>query len=362
MVNRRIVPPRARLARHHRRQAWRGPRRAGVCSGLVPADVLRPPRRRAAHARAGSPRRRVRRPTRCSSACPRTLTPDEIRASSTACVRAASCRSTISTATSSPGRPSRKPRSAPSTDRYFKPWFEPAWNYDLRMGMLPLRHAPATVPVDRVGSTRRTLGRAPPAAVRRRASSAGPTHVGRRRDGQIARRRPARRVAPRAAARRARPDVLAAASPSGTTTPSASARPPSPATSPTCATPATTSTFPAYWRLVTTQPRAACRPAATRRGPTATTSRLYAGAAVVTIDYRQRDMLVPLPRGEHGARARRRPDRSRRARSAGAVARGGPISAKRTSQHLERYLHYGSYARSRAALIERFVAVERLRT
>ena len=40
--------------------------------------------------------------------------------------RAASWRSTTSTSTNSPGRPSRKPRSARATDRYLKPWFEPA--------------------------------------------------------------------------------------------------------------------------------------------------------------------------------------------------------------------------------------------
>jgi hypothetical protein len=79
---------------------------------------------------------------------------------------------------------------------------------------------------------------------------------------------------------------------------------------------------------------------------------LYSGAVVVTLDYRQRDMLVPLPReqmvhvsdGEPVLPAVREAlERSSRE----------PELPARVYEHLERYFSYGRYGR-RPALWERF--------
>jgi hypothetical protein len=81
---------------------------------------------------------------------------------------------------------------------------------------------------------------------------------------------------------------------------------------------------------------------------------LYAGGVVVTLDYRQRDLLVPLPRENmvhvpDGASVvpavREALERSRRR----------PILGEENFKHLQ-YLRFGAYARSRPALIERFLA------
>ena len=82
---------------------------------------------------------------------------------------------------------------------------------------------------------------------------------------------------------------------------------------------------------------------------------LYSGAAVVSIDYRRRDMLVPLPRdlmihvpdGQCVAPAVQEAlERFRRERDLG----------QKCIAHLERYLLFGAYSRRRSALIQRFVS------
>jgi hypothetical protein len=82
---------------------------------------------------------------------------------------------------------------------------------------------------------------------------------------------------------------------------------------------------------------------------------LYAGGVVVTLDYRQRDMLVPLP-GENMVHVtdgdsivpaiRDALERSRRQHALG----------EQDFKHLEQYLRLGAYSRSRPALIKRFLA------
>jgi hypothetical protein len=82
---------------------------------------------------------------------------------------------------------------------------------------------------------------------------------------------------------------------------------------------------------------------------------LYAGGVVVTVDYRQRDMLVPLPRenmvhvpdGESVVPA---------VRDALELSRARPEIGEENFAHLERYLRYGAYSRARPALIERFMS------
>jgi hypothetical protein len=112
-------------------------------------------------------------------------------------------------------------------------------------------------------------------------------------------------------------------------------------------------TFPAYWRLVSN-----CRVLLSPGGNAPWTYRhyeaLYAGAAVVSIDFRSRDMLVPLPPGMIHA-----PDGAPvvpSIREALALYESRPTLAEENFAHLERYLHYGSFAKNRTALIARFTA------
>lgn len=82
---------------------------------------------------------------------------------------------------------------------------------------------------------------------------------------------------------------------------------------------------------------------------------LYAGGVVVTVDYRHRDMLVPLPRermvhvpdGESVVPA---------VREALELSRRAPNLGEENYAHLERYLRFGSYSSRRPVLLERFVA------
>jgi hypothetical protein len=82
---------------------------------------------------------------------------------------------------------------------------------------------------------------------------------------------------------------------------------------------------------------------------------LYAGGVVVTIDYRQRDMLVPLP----PAGMVHVPDGAPVVpyiREALELSRQRPTIGEENIAHLERYLRFGNYSRSRKLLIERFTA------
>jgi hypothetical protein len=82
---------------------------------------------------------------------------------------------------------------------------------------------------------------------------------------------------------------------------------------------------------------------------------LYAGGVVVTCDYRQRDMLVPLPR-ENMVHV---PDGAPVLPAVGEAlkfSQSRPTIGDENFHHLERYLRYGVYSRRRPALIERFMA------
>jgi hypothetical protein len=82
---------------------------------------------------------------------------------------------------------------------------------------------------------------------------------------------------------------------------------------------------------------------------------LYAGGVVVTLDYRRRDMLIPLPL-EHMVQA---PDRGPvlpAVREALELSRQQPRIADAVYAHLEQYLSRGAYSRSRPKLLERFLA------
>jgi hypothetical protein len=82
---------------------------------------------------------------------------------------------------------------------------------------------------------------------------------------------------------------------------------------------------------------------------------LYAGGVVLTLDYRQRDMLIPLPRDNmvHV------PDGASvvpAVHEALELGRTRPDLGEQNFAHLERYLRYGAYSRRRPALLERFMS------
>lgn len=81
---------------------------------------------------------------------------------------------------------------------------------------------------------------------------------------------------------------------------------------------------------------------------------LYCGAVVVTIDYRNRDMLVPLPRD----RMIHVPDGDSVlpfVRQAIEWSHERPTLGRENIEHLEQYLADGDYSRRRPALVERFL-------
>jgi hypothetical protein len=82
---------------------------------------------------------------------------------------------------------------------------------------------------------------------------------------------------------------------------------------------------------------------------------LYAGGVVVTIDFTKRDMLIPLPT-EGMVHV---PDGASvvpYVRQAIELSRQRPTLGEENYAHLERYLRFGNYSRSRTELINRFTA------
>lgn len=81
---------------------------------------------------------------------------------------------------------------------------------------------------------------------------------------------------------------------------------------------------------------------------------LYAGGVVVTIDFRRRDMLVPLP-NEGMIHVADDASVLPAVREALELSKSRPTLGEENYMHLERYLRFGSYSCSRPALINRFV-------
>jgi hypothetical protein len=82
---------------------------------------------------------------------------------------------------------------------------------------------------------------------------------------------------------------------------------------------------------------------------------LYAGGVVVTIDYRERDMLVPLPT-ERMVHVADGASVLPAVREAIEISHRQPELGEENFAHLERYLRFGAYSSRRPALLERFVA------
>ena len=237
------------------------------------------------------------------------------------------------------------------TDRYLKPWFEPAWRYELKMGMLPIRRYSrftAAVVCDRCT---RKLGRQPT-----------PTHdvafLGRPNetrmivDGAVERveqrfewLRAIRREAPELrlwgglvevcpdARQRLEEryggfdDLLHAGSKVN---------------------------FSVYYQAMR-HSRVLLAPGGNVPWSYRHYECLYAGGVVVTVDYRERDMLIPLPR-ERMVHVADGASVVPAVREAIEMSRRQPRLGEENYAHLERYLRFGTYSSRRPALMQRFIA------
>jgi hypothetical protein len=237
------------------------------------------------------------------------------------------------------------------TDRYLKPWFERAWRHDLQMGMLPIRRYgrfTVAVAVDRC--TQRLRAKREPA--HDVAFLGRPNRTRMYVDGRIEKIdqrfewiRELKREAPDLdmwgglveLSERSRSrlesqygrfdDLMHSQSKVG---------------------------FSTYYRALQ-QSRALLAPGGNVPWSYRHYECLYAGGVVVTIDYRERDMLVPLP-SEGVVHVADGASVLPAVREALELSRRRPELGEQTFAHLERYLRFAAYSRRRPALLERFVA------
>jgi hypothetical protein len=238
-----------------------------------------------------------------------------------------------------------------ATDRYLKPWFEPSWTYGLRMGLLPLRRYErftAAVALDRtIGRLRRRPAPEYDVAFLGRPNRTRMFENGKytKIDQRVAWLRELRREAPDVkfwgglvdvGRREGRRLELKFGD-----------------LSDLCHTEPKVG-FSTYYRAMK-RSRVLLAPGGNVPWSYRHYECLYAGGVVVTIDYRQRDLLVPLPR-EGMVHV---PDGASvlpAVREALSLSRERPELGEENIAHLERYFRFGTYSRSRPALIERFVA------
>ena len=239
-----------------------------------------------------------------------------------------------------------------ATDRYFKPWFEPAWRqYNLQMGLLPIRRYgrfTAAVVYDRCT---RTLG-SHPAPTYDVAFLGRPNDTSMIVDGEVTKvsqrfqwLRDVRREAPELrlwgglveVCENSRQrlekeyggfdDLLHVGSKVN---------------------------FSTYYRAMR-HSRVLLAPGGNVPWSYRHYECLYAGGVVVTVDYRERDMLIPMPR----ERMVHVPDGASvvpAVHEAIEISHRQPQLGEENYAHLERYLRFGAYSRRRPALMERFAA------
>jgi hypothetical protein len=112
--------------------------------------------------------------------------------------------------------------------------------------------------------------------------------------------------------------------------------------------------FLTYFRHLT-RSRVALAPAGNARWSYRHYEAIYAGAVVVSTDFRRIQTLIPLPRG----RMIHVPDHASvvpAIEQALEMRRREPEVIHQNVQFLERYLHYGDYCRSKPELMDRFLA------
>jgi hypothetical protein len=238
---------------------------------------------------------------------------------------------------------------------YLKPWYDPAWNFNIRMGMLPvrrLRRFRAAVAIDR-SLSRAGLRPRPKYDV---AFLGMPNSTRLYRDGRV--RKLDQRVAWVREIKRRAPELkfwggLIKSNPRelrriqlihGDVDDLFYVHPRM----------HRKISFSAYW-LAIRQSRVLLAPGGNVPWTYRHYEALYAGAAVVSNDFRERDMLIPLPKD----RMIHVPDGAAvlpAVHEALALQRESPTLAEENFAHLEQYLKFGGYDRGRRTLLDRFLA------
>jgi len=236
------------------------------------------------------------------------------------------------------------------TDVYLKPWFEPAWRYDLRMGLLPVRRYTRFSAALRLDRALSKLGMVD----ERRYDVA---FVGRPNQTQFIHEGQIKRVEQRAQwihdIKRLAPDLRFWGGLVGVNEGRRKALDSKFGSVDQLMHGQQKVRFSTYYRSLK-QSRVVLAPGGNVPWTYRHYECLYSGAVVVTIDYRTRDMLTPLPRDSmiHV------PDG---AAVVPAVHEALDMYHKRpqlgtsNAAHLERFLRCGSYSKNRRALIDRFV-------
>jgi hypothetical protein len=234
--------------------------------------------------------------------------------------------------------------------RYFKPWYEPGWNYGLRMGMLPLRTNAQlfwAIAWDRLQQKLR----------RRPGPRCDVAFLGRPNTTSVLVAGEVKRIDQRVSWLKDLKSCQDIHLQGGLTEWNNANFRQRQAVDPSLGAlcfERNRVSFPAYWDMLR-KGRVVLSPGGNAPWTYRHYECLYAGGVVVTIDFRQRDMLVPLPR-EGMIHA---PDEASvvpAVREALALRERRPELAEENFAHLERYLHYGCFSKSRPALFERFVA------
>lgn len=236
------------------------------------------------------------------------------------------------------------------TDVYLKPWFEPAWQYDLQMGLLPIRRYGRFSAAVRMDRALAQLSVREP-RIYDVAFVGRPNQTRLVRDGKI------ELVEQRAQwihdLKRDAPDLSfwgglvgvdglrrqALQAKFGDVAPLMHS--------------VDKVSFPAYFRSLK-RSRVLLAPGGNVPWTYRHYECLYSGAVVVSIDYRQRDMLAPLPR-ELMVHAPDDQSVVPAVREALRRFQDEPKLGEATFSHLEQYLRFGAYARNRQMLINRFV-------
>lgn len=237
------------------------------------------------------------------------------------------------------------------TERYLKPWFERAWRHDLQMGMLPIRRYgrfTAAVAVDRY--TRCVKAKRAP--VHDVAFLGRPNETRMYVDGRV--EKVDQRFEWIRDLKREAPELDAWGGLVGLCNESRVRLESRYGSFDDLLHSQNKVRFAAYYRALR-QSRALLAPGGNVPWSYRHYECLYAGGVVVTIDYRERDMLVPLPT-EGMIHVADGASVLPAVREALELSRRQPDLGKRNIAHLERYLLFGAYSSRRPALLERFVA------
>ncbi len=237
------------------------------------------------------------------------------------------------------------------TDRYLKPWFERAWRHDLRMGMLPIRRYPrftAAVAVDRCA--RRLSAR--PAPKYDVAFVGRPNETRLYVDGRV--ERIDQRFHWLCELVRDAPEINLWGGLVGICDGARGRIESSHGDFHDLLHRDDKVGFSVYYRAMR-RSRALLAPGGNVPWTYRHYECLYAGGVVVTIDYRERDMLAPLPT-EGMVHVADGASVLPAVREAIELSRRRPELGEQNVAHLERYFRFGAYSSRRPAMWERFIS------